>query len=228
MLFEAATLPLLSVASVQIPCSLCRCWLARVGSVPELFHSQTLPTLQRVDHPTGHFVELDFAGNPVPWRALLICCQLLPQRAAFPFRNLHLIFPRVFTCVPEPPELQEPHVKSVVFLFPPCQWDKMEETLGDKPTEGDTTSQTIRKTTSETNPKTNSRKRTRFPRVLEQMGETSCEAPPETRWAEDRTQRLRTHHPTSAAREDRKQDRKQSRFANRDKPVLLVKSGGNA
>jgi len=104
----------------------------------------------------------------------------------------------------------------------------MEETLGDKPTEGDTTSQTIRKTTSETNPKTNSRKRTRFPRVLEQMGETSCEAPPETRWAEDRTQRLRTHHPTSAAREDRKQDRKQSRFANRDKPVLLVKSGGNA
>lgn len=67
MLFEAATLPLLSVCehanpvlAMQVPAC------TRSVLYQNYSTSQTLPTLQKVDKPTGHFVELDFAGNPVP------------------------------------------------------------------------------------------------------------------------------------------------------------------
>lgn len=129
--------------STPKPCQLCK----RLTNQPGTLWSWTSLGTQFPDGPSLYAASSSRREPPSPSETYL------------------LILPRVFTCVPGPPELQESHVKSVVFFwFPPCQWDKVEDTLGDKPTEKDTTSQTIRKTTSETRPKTNLRKRTRFPR----------------------------------------------------------------
>ena len=138
--------------------------LHEVGSVPELFHlpnpanlakgltnqpgtlwSWTSRATQFPDGPP-YMLPTPPAESRLPIPKLTFCFFLEFLRAFRSLRSARI------TC------------EICCFLFPPCQWDKMEETLGDKPTEEDTTSQTIRKTTSETRPKTNSMKRTRLPR----------------------------------------------------------------